>query len=225
MSPELLDQDHSSFGDGRPTKGSDCYALGMVILEILSGQPPFARYSINLIVIQKIVRGEHPERPEGTRFTDDLWRTVELCWAFQPRDRPTLEAILECLGRASASRKQLFLGADSESQSDVDKNSRPIARYPRMFPCCSFVYSLSINTLYSRSNTYRSRYPAPAFTSRPPSRHTSRLPSVQTGRYLPPAIPRARGSCVFCPRGAVTPDKRPRLRFHSATSRHGRGVE
>ena len=31
MSPELLDPDQFESSDGRPTKESDCYALGMVI--------------------------------------------------------------------------------------------------------------------------------------------------------------------------------------------------
>ena len=64
----------------------------------------------NLIVIQKVVRGEHPERPEGTRFTDDLWRSVGVCWWFQPRDRPTLEleAVLEqVIGPASGGTRDI----------------------------------------------------------------------------------------------------------------------
>ena len=34
MSPELLDPDRFGNGDRRPTKRSDCYALGMVIYEV-----------------------------------------------------------------------------------------------------------------------------------------------------------------------------------------------
>jgi len=33
MSPELLDPEHFD-SDGRPTRESDCYALGMVIYEV-----------------------------------------------------------------------------------------------------------------------------------------------------------------------------------------------
>jgi serine/threonine protein kinase len=45
MSPELLDPDRFGRENGRPTKDSDCYALGMVILEVLSGKPPFPNYN------------------------------------------------------------------------------------------------------------------------------------------------------------------------------------
>jgi len=34
MSPELLDPDRFGFADDRPTKQSDCYALGMVVYEV-----------------------------------------------------------------------------------------------------------------------------------------------------------------------------------------------
>jgi serine/threonine protein kinase len=100
MSPELLHPEEFNFEKSRPTKKSDCYALGMVILEVLSEEPPFARDK-EFIVMLKVIRGERPERPEGVCFTDDLWRTLEECWLLQPKDRPTLEAVLECLGLIS----------------------------------------------------------------------------------------------------------------------------
>ena len=34
MSPELLDPDRYGLPDSRPTKQSDCYALGMVVYEV-----------------------------------------------------------------------------------------------------------------------------------------------------------------------------------------------
>lgn len=122
MSSELLDPDHLNFEDGRPTKESDCYALGMVILEVLSGQVPFAGYR-NIIVMQKIVRGEHPERPKGVWFTDYLWQTLEQCWSPLPSDRHSIGAILECLEQVSIGWKPLLpltgeniqIGDDDES--------------------------------------------------------------------------------------------------------------
>ena len=37
MSPELLYPEKFGGSDGRPTKQSDCYALGMVVYEVLTG--------------------------------------------------------------------------------------------------------------------------------------------------------------------------------------------
>jgi serine/threonine protein kinase len=103
MSPELLDPDQFGFKDSRPTKESDCYALGMVIYEVLSGQAPFTPYK-DFIVMRKVTEGERPERPigaEGAWFTDDLWAMLELCWVPQPESRPSIEAVLGCLERVS----------------------------------------------------------------------------------------------------------------------------
>jgi len=103
MSPELLYPDQSGLGDSRPTKQSDCYALGMVIYEVLSGKVPFAPFN-RYIVMRKVMEGERPERPEGTEgvwFTDDLWRMLNRCWAAKPKRRPHIAVVLRCLGRVS----------------------------------------------------------------------------------------------------------------------------
>ena len=44
MSPELLDPDQFGITDSRPTKQSDCYALGMVVYEVRASAmiPAFA---------------------------------------------------------------------------------------------------------------------------------------------------------------------------------------
>jgi serine/threonine protein kinase len=86
MSPELL-------GGSPPTKQSDCYALGMVIYEVLSGKVPFV---LNASLVSKILRGEHPERPqgeEGALFTDEIWEVLEQCWEKQPADRISAEGV------------------------------------------------------------------------------------------------------------------------------------
>jgi hypothetical protein len=109
MSPELLDPDQFGFKDHRPTKESDCYALGMVIYEVLSGRAPFAPHR-SLAVIQKVTKGERPTRPEGvegTWFTDDLWTMLTQCWVPQPKSRPGIEAVLACLEPSSRAWKPL----------------------------------------------------------------------------------------------------------------------
>ena len=100
MSPELFDP---KIQDNGPTKRSDCYALGMVIYEVLSGRMPFYQLS-NSVVPGLIFAGERPERPEGPEgvwFTDDVWTVSERCWAYQPNDRPRVEDVLQCLEEAA----------------------------------------------------------------------------------------------------------------------------
>ena len=103
MSPELLHPEEFGCRESRPTKQSDCYALGMVIFEVLSGEPPFARDQ-DYIVMRKVIGGERPKMPESEWFTYRLWRTMEQCWSPQLKNRPTAEAVLECLVRVSKMR-------------------------------------------------------------------------------------------------------------------------
>jgi serine/threonine protein kinase len=100
MSPELFDPE---IQDPIPTKHSDCYALGMVIYEVLSGRVPFSQFP-NLVVPGIVFSGKRPGRPkglEGVWFTDDVWAVLERCWTHQPNDRPGIEDVLQCLEEAS----------------------------------------------------------------------------------------------------------------------------
>jgi len=99
MSPELLYPGGFNLKDSRPTKQSDIYAMGMVIYEVLSGQFPFPRCK-EAVVIQKVLGGERPQRPQGPRgiwFRDGLWEMMELCWKAERDDRPSLNALRQCL--------------------------------------------------------------------------------------------------------------------------------
>lgn len=109
MSPELLDPDQFGTKRGRPTKESDSYALGMVILEVLSGRAPFKPLS-ELIVMRLVTEGKRPERPvgpEGGWFTEDLWEMLNLCWEARPESRPGVGEVSKCLERVSSTWKPL----------------------------------------------------------------------------------------------------------------------
>jgi len=120
MSPELLHPEQFDFGRGMPTEESDCYALGMVIYEVLSGRIPFAS-SRDTAVIWKVLNGGRPERPHGEEsvwFTDNLWEMLELCWASRPEIRPSIDDVFECLERVPWPP----LSADVESSSTTSNS-------------------------------------------------------------------------------------------------------
>jgi len=132
-SPELLDPDQFGMKDSQPTKKSDCYALGMTILEVLSGQVPFAPFR-NPAIMQKVIKGRRPRRPKGMKgewFTDDLWGTLEQCWLPQAEDRPNVEAVLKCLEGLSATWKSPPPGVGDDVQEDSNYKSRSTASHIR----------------------------------------------------------------------------------------------
>ena len=118
MSPELLDSPPGS--NGRPTRESDCYALGMVIYEVswlcssqvvllihpfqvLTGLLPFHNLHLYTPVLA-ILRGERPEKPldaEPLGLSDALWGLVRSCWSESSSTRPTARRLLDCLSVAS----------------------------------------------------------------------------------------------------------------------------
>ena len=122
MSPELLNPELFGFKVSRPTRESDCYALGMVVLEVLSGRRPFTSDQ-DFIVMRKVMDGERPGRPEGPEgawFTDDLWRMLQLCWAARPENRPSVEAALDCLERVSKAWEPPSQEVDGDVGADED---------------------------------------------------------------------------------------------------------
>jgi len=118
MSPELLDPE--CFGSsGRPTRESDCYALGMMIYEVswihswrwslihpfqvLTGLQPFRRPH-GYTPVPAVLRGERPEKPldaGSLGFSHELWGLVQLCWSTSSSARPTARVLLDYLSSAS----------------------------------------------------------------------------------------------------------------------------
>jgi len=121
MSPELLDPKRFGLKKSRLTKESDCYALGMVIYEILSGRTPFAKDSPPTVIL-KVLGGDRPGRPRGSRgvwFGDGVWEMLDLCWKPQPYERPSLDTILQCLqGASRPSRPPSRIDSDAETDAD-----------------------------------------------------------------------------------------------------------
>ena len=129
MSPELFDPEKFGFKDGRRTKRSDCYALGMVIYEVLSGQTPFSRHA-DYIVVVKVLKGERPGRPQGetrTWFSDDIWSVLERCWKTSPGDRPGIKDVLRCLEGRSRSRTPFSPQAITNRTTNSPTNFDPSA--------------------------------------------------------------------------------------------------
>ena len=125
MGPELLAPEAFGSTGGRPTRESDCYALGMVIYEVLSEQMPFHLYGTGSVLV-KVLGGERPKKPKGAQgawFTAEIWTMLELCWKRRPADRPSSRDILRGLERAqppSSSSSPYVDTMDMDEERDLD---------------------------------------------------------------------------------------------------------
>jgi len=116
LSPELMVPTHFGLEHSRPTEKSDCYALGMVVYEVLSGRMPFSQDRPTAVGL-RVLDGTRPRRPHGNAgklFTDDIWGILELCWKHQPRDRISAKGVLLRLERITS---PLRLGGDAETDT------------------------------------------------------------------------------------------------------------
>jgi len=155
MSPELLDPERFGFEKCRRTRESDCYALGMVILEVLSGQAPFPRDN-PLIVMRRVIDGNRPGRPQGAGrawFTDDLWETLELCWSPQPSSRPAVEVVLACLERGSTAWRPLPPSVNVDVETDTEDEFSLTVSGPGTFPHSILNHGLTFKGKASRPQT------------------------------------------------------------------------
>ncbi|KAF9783904.1 kinase-like domain-containing protein [Thelephora terrestris] len=140
MSPELLDP--SSFGsNGRPTCESNCYALGLVIYEVLTGLRPFHHvYAVTPIPAIAILRGVHPEKPSRAQylgFSDTLWGLAQLCWSEMSSSRPTACGLHDHLSSVTHTWNpppvHLAVVAGSSSIFGLDSSSSFSAYLPALF--------------------------------------------------------------------------------------------
>ena len=150
MGPELLDPQRFGLETSCPTKSSDCYALGMVIYETISGHMPFHEHA-DLIVFLRVLEGKHPSRKVG--FVGGLWETLELCWEPQPSARPSIEEVLRRLEEILNSSGSSSPGADEETEEedddDWDSANDSSGKFPRLIPPAKF-HGLSVMWIQGR---------------------------------------------------------------------------
>ncbi|KAF9777435.1 kinase-like domain-containing protein [Thelephora terrestris] len=134
MAPELIAPSTIGSSSARPTKPADIYALGMVILEVLTGALPFSEKGwVTTEVTYRVVSGERPTKPDDAEqigFGGRTWELVEECWVQQPTRRPKIEQVLAHLTRVAASSTvfgptpEIVLSVDA-SESDSSSNINP----------------------------------------------------------------------------------------------------
>jgi len=98
----MLIPEHFGFTDEMqkqlPSKSTDTYALGMTILEVLTGKPPYNNIPNSYAIVLKLLEGTKPNRPPSG-FSDKLWNLLLNVWdpeyGSQLPKRPSIPSILD----------------------------------------------------------------------------------------------------------------------------------
>ncbi|CAE6449607.1 unnamed protein product [Rhizoctonia solani] len=109
--PEVLKEDTRTF-----TKEGDVYALGMTMLNVMTGQPPFADKWEASVIIEVVYKKGQPSQPDfGQNLQGDaakvkMWDLLKWCFAYEPGDRPKASQVKAAL--AEVERLGELLGAE-----------------------------------------------------------------------------------------------------------------
>ncbi|KAF8593042.1 hypothetical protein BDV93DRAFT_294419 [Ceratobasidium sp. AG-I] len=106
MAPELLEPEGED-GAGEThfeairNKQTDVYALGMTMLEIITGAVPYSEYRTDMGIYRAIHNKQFPRRPAELSGPDEraemMWLLLLECWDYDPTARPDAAAVLELL--------------------------------------------------------------------------------------------------------------------------------
>ncbi|KAJ7499133.1 kinase-like domain-containing protein [Mycena latifolia] len=87
-------------GQGVLSLGSDVYAYGMTVLELLTHEQPYNNIKHTTEVVIRSAKGEQPERPTAPPrvlergLDDNLWSLLCRCWVTVPSQRPRIQEVL-----------------------------------------------------------------------------------------------------------------------------------
>ncbi|EAU86182.2 TKL/TKL-ccin protein kinase [Coprinopsis cinerea okayama7 len=101
---ENLDEENKEWSAPPLTYKSDVYSLGCVMLEILSGRPPYHYIALDAQVVIELHKGNKPRRPARSFVDDGQWELIQWCWTQPPEDRPDVRDVAEKLEELVAQR-------------------------------------------------------------------------------------------------------------------------
>ncbi|KAG9119366.1 hypothetical protein FRC07_005628, partial [Ceratobasidium sp. 392] len=91
MAPELISREDAAAADR--SMPADVYALGMTILEVMTGKHPYDEIRPEPAVTLAIIKGRRPRRPvtfsSEQSLGDKRWSMLLGCWKMEPDQRPT----------------------------------------------------------------------------------------------------------------------------------------
>ena len=96
LAPEIIKPLPCATGVAVESKPADIFAFGMLVIEVLTGKPPFEGCSEPGAAC-KILRGDRPELVQNAGdvdLTDPMRDLIKRCWHENPTERPEIGKVV-----------------------------------------------------------------------------------------------------------------------------------
>lgn len=96
LAPEIIKPLPCATGVAVESKPADIFAFGMLVIEVLTGKPPFEGCSEPGAAC-KILRGDRPELAQNAGdvdLTDPMRDLIKRCWHENPTERPEIGKVV-----------------------------------------------------------------------------------------------------------------------------------
>ncbi|KAG8908157.1 hypothetical protein FRB99_008700 [Tulasnella sp. 403] len=123
-SPERFEE------DSHPTLKADIWAWGCLLLEIITGLPPYHHIMLEGRLVHVISNKTLPTRLDDVAYPPHIRDVLVACWEIKPESRPTMTQVLGSLiaGNAKFYRSESLLPiAPGVSSAHLDKMERELA--------------------------------------------------------------------------------------------------
>ncbi|KIJ09453.1 hypothetical protein PAXINDRAFT_172480 [Paxillus involutus ATCC 200175] len=97
VAPEIFTSYNDESLSWVPTEQSDIYSFGSIMLQVCSGEVPYANLQRDVQVLLALSRGVKPSRPQTAWMNDRIWDFIQRCWGEQSAKRPSAEEALSFL--------------------------------------------------------------------------------------------------------------------------------
>ncbi|KAG0698931.1 kinase-like domain-containing protein [Suillus ampliporus] len=95
--PELFELAEDEESWPLPKAAGDVYSFGCIMLQVMTGRPPYADLRSDHQVAVSILLGKKPTRPSSPHIPDSFWDFIEKCWS-NAEHRPSATKVLSFLG-------------------------------------------------------------------------------------------------------------------------------